>query len=487
MNFGMAKYDEPLLIELSKGNESTFRKVKGVPANIAREKPVNIPFLDENLLVRHFIHLSQMNFGVDTGLYPLGSCTMKYNPRICEEIANWDCFRAVHPYQPESTVQGCLQIMYELERMLCEITGMDAFTLQPSAGAHGEFTGLSLIKAYHEHNGERERNEVILPDTAHGTNPASASMAGFKVLEIPSDDKGLVDLEMLKDVLSDRTACFMITNPNTLGLFESNIIEIAKLVHDAGALLYYDGANMNAILGRARPGDMGFDVVHLNLHKTFSTPHGGGGPGSGPVGVKKHLEKFLPIPRIEKKNDVFLLNYNIKESIGKIRSFYGDFPVLLKAYIYISLLGKDGLREVSDFAVLNTNYLMHRLIKSGKYEVPYQGSKGFCKHEFVASCKKLLDEKGIRAMDVSKRLLDYGFHPPTVYFPLIVKEALMIEPTESASKDDLDRFFDALTRIADENVDIVKNAPNNTPVGRVDEISANKNPILTWKEMENMD
>ena len=484
MNFRMAKYDEPLLIEFSREGECGIERVDGVPYNIVREKPVDIPFLEENLLVRHFIHLSQMNYGVDTGLYPLGSCTMKYNPRICEEIAGWDCFRAVHPYQPESTIQGCLQIMYELEKMLCEITGMDAFTLQPSAGAHGEFTGLSLIKAYHEYNGESKRDEVILPDTAHGTNPASANMAGFKVIEIPSDDKGLVDLKMLKDTLSDRTACFMITNPNTLGLFESSILEVAKLVHNAGALLYYDGANMNAILGRARPGDMGFDVVHLNLHKTFSTPHGGGGPGAGPVGVKKHLEKFLPIPRIEKKNDTFVLNYNIKESIGKIRSFYGDFPVLLKAYIYISLLGKDGLRDVSDFAVLNANYLMHKLIKSGKYEVPYQGSKGFCKHEFVASCKKLLDEKEIRAMDVSKHLLDYGFHPPTVYFPLIVKEALMIEPTESASKDDLDGFADALLKIADEDVNVVRNAPTVTPVTRVDEVEANKNLVLTWRDIK---
>lgn len=486
MSFRMACYDEPLLVELAEKNGKKPKNFSNVsiPKDIARRNPANIPFLEENLLVRHFIRLSQMNYGVDTGLYPLGSCTMKYNPRINEEVAGWDCFRAVHPYQPSSTVQGCLKVMYELEKMLCTIVGMDAFTLQPAAGAHGEFTGMLLIRAFHEHNKDKNRCEVILPDTAHGTNPASASMAGFKVVEIPSNDKGLVDLKVLENVLSEKTACFMLTNPNTLGVFESDILDIAKLVHNAGALLYYDGANINAILGHARPGDMGFDVVHLNLHKTFSAPHGGGGPGSGPVGVKKHLEQFLPVPRIIEKNNSLVLNYDYSSSIGKIRGFYGDFSVLLKAYVYISLLGSDGLREVADTAVLNANYLMHKLMESGKYEVPYRGSKGVCKHEFVASCKKLLDEKNVRALDVAKRLLDYGFHPSTVYFPLIVKEALMIEPTESASKKDLDGFVDALTSIAQEDITVVKDAPHVTSVGRVDEIGAVKNPILTWKNLK---
>jgi glycine dehydrogenase subunit 2 len=337
-----------------------------------------------------------------------------------------------------------------------------------------------LTKAYHKFNKDEKRNEVILPDTAHGTNPASVTMAGYKLIEIPSNKQGTVDLEMLEKALSENTACFMLTNPNTLGIFESDIIEISRMVHKAGALLYYDGANMNAIMGKARPGDMGFDIVHLNLHKTFGTPHGGGGPGSGPVGVKIKLEKFLPIPRIVKKNKSYFFDYDAPESIGKIKGFYGNFLVLLKAYIYITLMGGDGLKEVSEIAVLNSNYMKRKIVDSKRYDMPF---KDLRKHEFVLSCEKLKQEKEIRAMDVAKRLLDYGLHPPTIYFPLIVKEALMIEPTETESKENLDYFIDALIKIADEDSKTVKTAPNNTPVKRIDEVSATKNPILTWKEI----
>jgi len=470
-------YDEPLINELRNSKEKKIKSINSLPNSIKRTEIINIPNIDETQVVRHFHHLSQMNYGIDSGIYPLGSCTMKYNPKICEEIASWEKFVDTNPYQDVSTVQGNLQIMFELERMLCEITGMDYFSLQPAAGAQGEFLGMLLTKAYHEYNKDFKRNEVILPDTSHGTNPSSASMTGYKLVEIPSTADGTVDLDLLEKTLSDRTACFMLTNPNTLGIFESEIIEISKLVHDAGALLYYDGANMNAIMEIARPGDMGFDIVHLNLHKTFATPHGGGGPGSGPVGVKMKLEKFLPIPRICKNKENYFFDYDSPESIGKIKGHYGNFSVLLKAYIYILMMGGDGLKKSSEIAVLNSNYMKKKLLDSGKYELPY---KELRKHEFVLSCERLKQEKNIRALDVAKRLMDYGMHPPTIYFPLIVKEALMIEPTESESKEDLDRYVDALVRIADENPEIVKNAPNNTPVKRVDDVGATKNPILTW-------
>jgi len=473
-----ATYDEPLLNKLGEKNKD--KPLNLLPSTLRRKKPIDIPILDETEIVRHFFRLSQMNYGIDTGMYPLGSCTMKYNPKICEEISSWDCFSMTHPNQDESTVQGNLQIMYELEQMFCEITGMDSFTLQPAAGAQGEFTGLLLARAYHKSNKDSDRNEVILPDTSHGTNPASAIMAGYKIIEIPSTKDGTVDLEILKKTLSEKTACFMLTNPNTLGIFESDILEIARMVHNAGALLYYDGANMNAIMGKARPGDMGFDIVHLNLHKTFSTPHGGGGPGSGPVGVKKKLEQFLPIPRIVKNKEKYSFDYDVSKSIGKITPYYGNFSVLLKAYIYILLMGGDGLKESSEIAVLNSNYMKKKLVDSKKYDLPY---KELRKHEFVLSCEQLFNKKGIRALDVAKRLLDYGLHPPTIYFPLIVKEALMIEPTESESKKTLDEYINALIQIADEDPKIVKNAPSNTSVSRVDEIGAVKNPILTWKSV----
>ena len=472
-----ATYDEPLIKELTTLKKDKIKPIDSLPTSIKRKDNVDIPDIDEARLVRHFHRLSQMNYGIDSGIYPLGSCTMKYNPKICEEIANWDSFTCTHPYQDVSTVQGNLEILFELEKTLCEITGMDYFSLQPAAGAQGEFLGMLLTRAYHEFNKNSERNEVILPDTAHGTNPASVTMAGYKLIEIPSKEDGTVDLEMLEKALSDKTACFMLTNPNTLGIFESEIIEISKMVHDEGALLYYDGANINAIMGEARPGDMGFDIVHLNLHKTFATPHGGGGPGSGPVGVKTKLEKFLPIPRVAKKGDIYIFDYDAPESIGKIKGFYGNFSVLLKAYVYILMMGRDGLKEASDFATLNSNYMKKKILKSGKYEMPF---KELRKHEFVLSCEKLKQKKGITAKDVAKRLLDHGLHPPTIYFPLIVKEALMIEPTETESKEDLDKYIDALIKIADEDPEIVKNSPNNTPVKRVDEVGATKNPILNW-------
>jgi len=476
-----AVYDEPLLSELSGNKREHYVKLSSLPPSLQRKTRVDIPDLDETQIVRHFFHLSQMNFGIDSGIYPLGSCTMKYNPKICEEISRWEQFASLHPYQHESTVQGALHVMYELEHILCEITGVDSFTLQPAAGAQGEFTGLLLTRAYHEYQKETGRTEVILPDTSHGTNPASAAMAGYTVVEIPSTKEGTVDLNMLEKALSEKTACFMLTNPNTLGIFEADILEIARLVHKAGALLYYDGANMNAIMGKARPGDMGFDIVHLNLHKTFSTPHGGGGPGAGPVGVKKFLERFLPVPRIVKQNDVYMFEYACPDSIGKIKAGYGNFSAILKAYVYILLMGGNGLQETSEVAVLNANYMKRKLVDSKHYTMPYCDHR---KHEFVLSCEQLLNKKGIRALDVAKRLLDYGFHPPTVYFPLIVKEALMIEPTESESKKMLDIYIETLLKIAEEDPALVKNAPHQTPVKRIDEVGAVKTPIFTWDMLE---
>ena len=474
-----AIFEEPLLNKLSSIKSRKIIPLKDIPSSLMKKISVNLPDLDETQIVRHFHRLSQMNYGIDSGMYPLGSCTMKYNPKISEEIASWDKFANTHPYQDISTIQGNLHVMFELERMLCDVTAMDYFCLQPAAGAQGEFLGMLLTRAYHDYNDDEDRDEVILPDTAHGTNPASAAMAGYKVIEIPSNKDGTVDLGNLENSLSEKTACFMLTNPNTLGIFESDILEISKMVHKAGALLYYDGANLNAIMEKARPGDMGFDIVHLNLHKTFATPHGGGGPGSGPVGVKIKLEKFLPIPRIGKtKQGNFVFDYDAPDSIGKIKGFYGNFSVLLKAYIYILMMGGQGLKEASEIAVLNSNYMKKKILDSKKYDMPF---KDIRKHEFVISCNKLKQENDIKAMDVAKRLLDHGLHPPTVYFPLIVKEPLMIEPTESESKKDLDIYIDTLIKIADEDPNLVKSAPNNTPVKRVDEVGATKNPVLTWK------
>ncbi len=473
-----AHYEEPILNELQESTAHTFKPLKELPPSLQRQQPINIPNLDETQIVRHFIHLSQMNYGIESGIYPLGSCTMKYNPKLNDKIATWDNFTQTHPYQDETTIQGNLQLLYELEHMLSTITGMDHFTLQPAAGAHGEFLGMLLTQAYHTHNKDPHRDTIILPDTSHGTNPASATMAGYKIIELPSTPEGTVDLTILDKTLNETTACFMLTNPNTLGIFETDIQEIQKMVHNSGALLYYDGANMNAIMGKARPGDMGFDIVHLNLHKTFSTPHGGGGPGSGPIGVKNKLEKYLPTPRITKQNNQFHFDYDHPNSIGKIKEFYGNFSVLVKAYTYILLMGKNGLKEASEIAVLNSNYMKQKILQSQEYQLPYRNLR---KHEFVLSCQKLLEEKKIRAMDIAKRLLDYGLHPPTVYFPLIVKEALMIEPTETETKKTLDIYIKALHDIATEDPEIVKNAPHNTSVKRIDEAGAIKNPILNWK------
>ena len=468
--YHQAMYDEPLLIEI-KGDKEKNVDVN-VPENLKREK-LNIPNLEEWQVVRHYTRLSQMNYGVDINTYPLGSCTMKYNPKINEDIASM--FMYLHPYQHESTVQGALQIMYELQEMLKKITDMDEFTLQPAAGAHGEFTGMLIVRAYHELHGELEkRRNVLVPDSAHGTNPASAAMAGFNVIEIPSNEKGMVDLEALESAVDDTTAAFMITNPNTLGIFEEDILEIANIMHKQGALLYYDGANLNAIMGITSPGLMGFDIVHLNLHKTFSTPHGGGGPGSGPVGVRGELVDFLPVPIVRYDGEKYYLDYNIKHSIGKVRSFYGNFGVMVKAWAYIKRLGGEGLKNASIRAVVNSNYLKEKI--KGHYVLPH---KDLRKHEFVVY------PKHAKALDVAKRLLDFGIHAPTIYFPLIVHEALMIEPTETESKESLDKFAEVLIRIAkeaEENPEILHEAPHNTAVRRVDEVLAARKPVLTWKE-----
>jgi len=446
-----------------------------IPQELSR---TNIPLPEVSVVdvVRHYTALSKLNYGIDTGFYPLGSCTMKYNPKINEDVSRLPGFLFVHPYQPEKISQGCLELMFNLERYLSEITSMDAFTLQPAAGAQGELTGLMLMKAYFKHKKER-RTKIILPDSSHGTNPASSSMCAFEAVTVKSNEQGRVDLNVLRETMSKDVAGIMLTNPNTLGIFEKDILEITKIVHDKGGLVYCDGANMNAILGVAKPGDMGFDIIHLNLHKTFSTPHGGGGPGSGPVGVKKQLEPFLPIPRIEKKGETYHLNYDYPLSIGRVKAFYGNFGVMVKAYAYIRALGAKGLKQVAENAVLNANYLLKKL--KPYYDLPYDQT---CKHEFVLSGSRQA-KKGVRTMDIGKRLLDYGFHTPTIYFPLIVKEAIMIEPTETESKETLDAFADAMIKIAEEvekNSEIVKNAPQKTPVSRLDMVKAAREPVLKW-------
>ena len=438
-------------------------------------KDLSLPELSEPEIVRHFTRLSQLNYGVDTGFYPLGSCTMKYNPKVNEEIASLPGLTRLHPYQPEELCQGALRLMYELGEYLAQIGGMDAVTLQPAAGAHGELTGMLIIRAYFLSKGQK-RHQVIIPDSAHGTNPASAALCGYQAVEVKSDERGCVDVVELNKLVDEDVAAIMLTNPNTLGLFEENILEIADIVHRAGGLLYCDGANLNALLGVARPGDMGFDLLHFNLHKTFSTPHGGGGPGSGPLGVKKTLAPFLPIPLVVKQGKRYLLDYNCPLSIGKVRSFYGNFGVLVKAYAYLLSLGPEGLRQVAENAVLNANYLVKRL--KDHYYLPYDR---ICKHEFVLSGARQ-KKRGIRALDIAKRLIDYGFHPPTIYFPLIVNEALMIEPTETESRQTLDRFADALIKIAQEDVKTLKSAPHHTSVGRLDEVAAARKPNLRWKE-----
>jgi len=472
MRFRQAFYEEPVLFEKG-GDDHEEVDLEGLIPPKLRRRSLNIPNLPEHEVVRHFTRLSQMTFGIDMGFYPLGSCTMKFNPKFAEELAGLPQVARIHPDQDESTVQGALRLMYELQEALAKIAGMDAVTLQPAAGAQGEWTGLLIAQAYNRDRGE-DRHEVIVPDTAHGTNFASAGMLGLNLVELPSKD-GRVDLKALESAVSDRTLAFMLTNPNTLGIFEDRVLEMADIVHDAGGLLYYDGANFNAILGKTSPGRMNFDIVHFNLHKTFTTPHGGGGPGAGPVGVKKALEPFLPVPVVTFDGKTYHLDYDRPKSIGKVRAWYGNFALLVRAYAYILRQGGNGLEEVSERAVLNANYLRHRL--EGVLDVPFRGVR---KHEFVASGARLT-EKGIRTVDVAKRLMDFGMHPPTVYFPHLVDEALMIEPTETETKETLDAFADALAQIVEEDPEVLKSAPHNTAVARVDEVLAAREPILSWR------
>ncbi len=450
-----------------------------VPEDLRRKLPLRFPELTEPEIMRHFVNLSKKNFSIDTHFYPLGSCSMKYNPKINEWAAALESFAAVHPMQIETTVQGILQVFYELEHDLKEITGMDRFSLQPAAGAHGELTGMMLVRAYHAARGEAKRHKVLVPDSSHGTNPASAALLGYHVVELKTHSRGRVDLKTLEENLDDETACLMLTNPNTLGLFEEEILEITKRVHQKGALLYYDGANLNALMGIARPGDMGFDIVHLNLHKTFSTPHGGGGPGSGPVGVKERIAPFLPVPLIDKTKDGYRMIYRHEKSIGRVKSFFGNTGMLLRAFVYIRTLGLSGLKQVSEDAILNANYLKEKL--KGIFPVAVDEP---CMHEFVLSLKNA-KEKGVHAGVVGKRLLDYGIHAPTVHFPLVVEEALMIEPTETESRETLDQFVEALKEIAQEiesNPGKVIAAPHTLPIRRPDEVLAARKPILSYKD-----
>lgn len=448
-----------------------------IPVSLRRSSPARLPEVSEMDLLRHFTGLSTLNYGVDSGSYPLGSCTMKYNPRVNEMAAGLEGFSGLHPYQPESLAQGALELMYELERWLAEISGLHATTLQPAAGAHGELTGLLIIRAAHLAEG-RDPRRVIIPDTAHGTNPASVVMAGFVPAPVPSDARGGVDMDALRAIVAGGDiAGLMLTNPNTLGLFDEHITEIADLVHQAGGLLYYDGANANAVLGISRPGDMGFDIVHFNTHKTFSTPHGGGGPGAGPIVVRDALAPFLPVPVVEKDEDGrFFLQYDRPQSIGKVRTFYGNFGVLVRAWTYIRSLGAEGLRQVSETAVLNANYVMEGVREL--FDLPFGDRR--CMHEFVGSATPLKKD-GVRALDVAKRLLDYGVHPPTTYFPLIVDEALMVEPTETESKEALDRLVQAFRTVAREASDdpaLLHAAPVTLPVRRLDEAQAARRPVV---------
>ena len=450
-----------------------------VPEAMRRNADAQLPECDELTVIRHYTNLSANNFGVNNGFYPLGSCTMKYNPIINEEVAAMPQFAELHPLQPEQTCQGALQLYYEMQKSLAAITGLEEFTLNPFAGAHGELTGLMTIRAYHQSRGDMKRTKVIVPDSAHGTNPASAAVCGLEIVEVKSTADGVVDTEDLRGLLDDTVAAMMMTNPNTLGLFECKIPEIQQLVHEYGGLMYYDGANLNPMLGVCRPGDMGFDVMHINLHKTFSTPHGGGGPGSGPVGVRKGLEQFLPVPKVEKDGDTYKIVGCDEDNIH-VGEFFGNYAVMMRAYAYILSLGKEHIRMVGPLATLNANYVKESL--KDVYALPIPT---VCKHEFVFDGLK--DKStGVTTMDVAKRLLDYGYHAPTIYFPLLFHEAMMIEPTESESKETIDAFIEVLRQIAKDaknNPEEVKTAPHNTPVGRVDDVLAAKHPILTWKQM----
>ena len=448
-----------------------------LPQEMLREGEIGLPQLSELEVMRHYKELSDRNFCIEKGFYPLGSCTMKYNPKVNEFLASLEGFTNLHPLQDDEDSQGALELMYKLQEALKKITGMDAMTLQPAAGAHGELTGMMVVKKYFETKGELNRKKVLVPDSAHGTNPASAKMCGFDIVQVKSNEKGQVDIENLKELLDSDVAAIMMTNPNTLGIFEENVLEISKLMHDNGSLLYYDGANFNAIMGWTNPALMGFDVVHLNLHKTFATPHGGGGPGAGPVGVVEKLREYLPSPIIECANGKYYRNYDIKHSIGKVRSFYGNFGVLVRAYAYILMMGNN-VKLASADAVLNANYLKEKL--KGAYDLPYDEP---CMHEFVLSGEKQ-HHQGVSTLGIAKRLMDSNCHPPTVYFPLIVHEAIMIEPTESESKQVLDDFVDTMLKIAkeiEENPEEVLKSPQKTPIKKVDETLAARHPDLTFK------
>ncbi len=472
----------------AKGRKTKIQSESGnvtptdIPAELLRTEAPGLPEVSEMQAVRHYTSLSQKNFSIDTHFYPLGSCTMKHNPRVCNSLAMLPGFLSRHPLAPEQNSQGFMACMHELQDMLCDVTGMAAFSLAPMAGAQGEFAGVAMIRAYHDANGDTERREILVPDAAHGTNPATATMCGFTVKEIPTLASGDVDVDALKAAVGPQTAGLMLTNPSTLGVFERRIEEIAKLVHDAGGLLYYDGANLNAILGKIRPGDMGFDVIHSNLHKTFSTPHGGGGPGSGAIGVAERLKPFMPLPVVEKDGDSYrwLTEKDLPQSIGRMSAFMGNAGVLLRAYIYMRLLGAEGMRRVAEFATLNANYMMTQLKNRGfEAAIPDR----YASHEFIITLKSQAKELNVSAMDFAKRLLDKGYHAPTTYFPLLVPECLLIEPTESEAKDMLDGFVDALVEIqreAETDADMLHNAPYTMPVNRLDEVRAAKQLDLAW-------
>jgi glycine dehydrogenase subunit 2 len=481
---------QPTLFELSRPGRGAGTRLPAPPADALDRLPPGarravapaLPELNEATLVRHYVNLSQLNWSVDTGFYPLGSCTMKYNPKVNEWAARLPGFAALHPLAPDETAQGTLELLWTLERELAEISGMDAITLQPAAGAQGELTGILMVRAYHRSRGDHARTDVLVPDSAHGTNPATASMAGFRTVNIPSAADGGVDLEAFRSALGPTTAAVMITNPSTLGLFETRVVELLAMVHAAGALAYMDGANLNAMLGYFRPGAAGFDVMHYNVHKTFSTPHGGGGPGAGPVGVRSHLAPFLPEPLVLREPDgAFRLERTGERptSIGRMRSFAGNVGILVRAYAYIRAHGADGLREVSEDAVLAANYLKNRM--AGAYVIPFERP---CMHEFVASSAALKAATGVRTLDVAKRLIDKGFHPPTIYFPLTVEEGMLIEPTETESLETLDAFVAAMLEIAreaHEDPEMVKSAPHSAPVRRLDEATAARQPNLRWR------
>ncbi|MBN2790442.1 MAG: aminomethyl-transferring glycine dehydrogenase subunit GcvPB [Candidatus Delongbacteria bacterium] len=480
--------EDKLIFEKSKTGRKAYtlpkwngEKAFDVPEKYCRSEKIGLPEESESEIIRHYINLSTKNHHVDKGFYPLGSCTMKYNPKINEKLSNLEGFTEIHPYQNEDSIQGVLEVYHELDSMLSEVSGMSKVSLQPVAGAHGEWTALKVIRAYHESNGN-PRKKVIIPDTAHGTNPASIIMAGYEVVQLDSTAEGLVDIDELREYFDEETAAFMITNPNTLGLFEKNIKEIADIVHSKGGLLYMDGANFNALLGIVKPGELGFDIMHFNLHKTFSTPHGGGGPGAGPIGVVEKLIPFLPVPDVSKENGKYKLNYNIPQTIGKVHSFYGNYLILVRAYIYMKVLGSNGLHRVSENAIINANYVKKML--DGYYDLPY---KQHCMHEVVFSGENLA-KYGIKTLDVAKRLLDFNMHAPTIYFPLLVHEAIMIEPTETEGKEVLDNFINIMKQIAkeaEENPEKLKMAPETTPVKRLNESLAAKNLNLKYEKGSN--